>query len=83
MTGYRYDSAGIGGAWSALYLLLARKREYPSWERYRVYGLLRGVTLGTCAMNVVGGGLVYFTEKRVVERNLLKELVEKGKSLIE
>ncbi len=34
-----------------------------------------------CLMNVVGGGLVYFTEKRTQERDEIREKIQEFRSL--
>ena len=33
-------------------------------QKWGVRGVIRGATMGLCAANVVGGGLVYATGKR-------------------
>lgn len=56
---YVSDSAGITAAWSGLYLLMARRRKQPFASRWSTRGIVRGATMGTCVVNLVGGGLVY------------------------
>lgn len=58
--GYKKDAAGLTGAWSAAYLVLARRRRQSTFvSRFGARGLVRGATLGLCVVNVVGGGLGY------------------------
>ncbi|KAK4549875.1 hypothetical protein LTR36_005176 [Oleoguttula mirabilis] len=59
INGYKKDSAGLTSAWSAAYLVLARRRKQAFGSKFGVRGLVRGGTLGLCAVNAVGGGLTY------------------------
>jgi len=56
---YKDEAAGVSSAWSALYLILARRRKQPFMQKWGVRGIIRGATLGLCAANLVGGGFVY------------------------
>ena len=59
------DSAGLTSAWSAAYVVLARRRKQEFRQKFGARGLVRGATLGLCAVNVVGGGLAYaFGDRR-------------------
>ncbi|KAF1355182.1 hypothetical protein BDV97DRAFT_290262 [Delphinella strobiligena] len=64
VNGFPTDSAGINSAWSAAYLVVARRRKQAFKSKFSPRGLLRGATLGLCAANVVGGGLAYFFGKK-------------------
>lgn len=64
LNGYPADSAGITSAWSAAYLVVARRRKQAFRNKFSPRGVLRGATLGLCAVNVVGGGLAYFFGKK-------------------
>jgi hypothetical protein len=64
LNGYPADSAGITGAWSAAYFVVARRRKQAFKAKLSPRGVLRGATLGLCAANVVGGGLAYFFGKK-------------------
>ncbi|KAK3074716.1 hypothetical protein LTR53_002591 [Teratosphaeriaceae sp. CCFEE 6253] len=67
VNGYKTDSAGLTAAWSAVYFLLARRRKQAFGSKFGARGLVRGGTLGLCAVNVVSGGLAYaFGEKAAV-----------------
>ena len=59
VNGYKSDAAGLTSAWSAAYLVLARRRKQAWGSKFGARGLVRGATLGLCAFNVVSGGLVY------------------------
>lgn len=66
--GFKRDSAGVTGAWSAAYLVLARRRKQEFRKKFGARGLARGATVGLCLANVVGGGIAYaFGEKREVK----------------
>ena len=64
LNGFPSDAAGVASAWSAAYLVVARRRKQALKAKFSPRGLLRGATLGLCAVNVVGGGLAYFFGKR-------------------
>ncbi|KAK5138270.1 hypothetical protein LTR08_003331 [Meristemomyces frigidus] len=59
LNGYKSDSAGLTSAWSAAYLVLARRRKQVFSSKFGARGLVRGATLGLCAVNMVAGGLGY------------------------
>jgi hypothetical protein len=59
LNGYKKDGAGLVGAQSGLYMLLAARRRHKIRDKFSPRGLLRGVTLGLCAFNVVSCGLAY------------------------
>ncbi|MCJ1258891.1 hypothetical protein MMC24_006725 [Lignoscripta atroalba] len=56
---YKTDAAGTSAAWSALYLVLARRRRQPLAQKWGTRGIVRGATLGLCVANLASGGLVY------------------------
>lgn len=63
--GFKTDSAGLTSAWSAAYLVLARRRKQAFGSKFGARGLVRGATVGLCLANVAGGGLAYaFGRKR-------------------
>ena len=64
LQGHQKDAAGTSAAWSGLYLLLARRRGYPLTQRFGARGLIRGATMGLCAVNLVAGSMVYAIGKR-------------------
>ncbi|KAI9793496.1 MAG: hypothetical protein M1816_007928 [Peltula sp. TS41687] len=64
---YVVDSAGVTAAWSGLYLLMARRRKQAFASKWSVRGMVRGATMGTCVVNLLGGGLVYAFGKRTPE----------------
>lgn len=64
LTGYETDAAGFNAALSGLYVFLARKKPYPFMKIWGVRGIVRTATMGLCAVNVVGGGIVYALNKR-------------------
>ncbi|KAF2184278.1 hypothetical protein K469DRAFT_666667 [Zopfia rhizophila CBS 207.26] len=64
LSGYRTDAAGITGAWSGLYALLAARRKHKLTQKVTVRGVVRGVSLGLCAVNVAGCGLAYILGQR-------------------
>lgn len=66
VNGFKKDAAGLTSAWSAAYLVLARKRKHAFRQKLGVTGLIRGATIALCVMNVVSGGLVYAFGKREV-----------------
>ncbi|MCJ1379399.1 hypothetical protein MMC17_002500 [Xylographa soralifera] len=61
---YKIDAAGTSAAWSALYLLLARRRKQPLMQKWGTRGIVRGATMGLCVANLLGGGFVYAIGKR-------------------
>jgi len=61
---YKIDAAGTSAAWSALYLLLARRRKHPLMQKWGTRGIIRGATMGLCVANLLGGGFVYAIGKR-------------------
>jgi len=65
--GYKTDSAGIQAAWSGLYLLLAGRRRQPFTKKFGARGIVRGMTMGLCLVNMIGGGLAYTLGKREEE----------------
>ena len=67
INGYKKDSAGVTSAWSAAYMLLARRRKQAFGSKFGARGMVRGATLGLCGANVVGGGLAYVFGKRKEE----------------
>ncbi len=64
VNGYKKDAAGLSSAWSAAYLVLARRRKQGFGSKMSAPGLLRGATLAMCLVNAVSGGLVYAFSKR-------------------
>lgn len=59
LQGFKKDSAGISAAWSGLYLILAARRRQPFMKKWGARGIVRGITMGLCLVNLVAGGLVY------------------------
>lgn len=59
LQGYKIDSAGTTAALSGSYLVLAGRRRMGFINKFGARGLLRGVTMGLCLANLVGGGLAY------------------------
>jgi len=64
ISGYKIDAAGITGAWSGLYLLLASRRSQKLVQKFGARGIVRGATLGLCAINVAGCGFTYAFGRR-------------------
>nr|POE94300.1 hypothetical protein CFP56_16540 [Quercus suber] len=64
VNGYKKDSAGVTSAWSAAYMVLAMRRKQAFRAKFNTRGVVRGLTLGLCAVNAAGGGLAYFFGKR-------------------
>lgn len=70
LSDYKTDAAGISAAWSGLYALLAMRRRQGLKNKVTVRGVVRGASLGLCAVNVAGGGLAYvFGSREKEERN--------------
>ncbi|PVI07932.1 hypothetical protein DM02DRAFT_236511 [Periconia macrospinosa] len=67
LSGYKTDAAGITAAWSGLYALLAMRRSQRFKQKFGARGLVRGASLGLCAVNVAGCGLAYVFGKREKE----------------
>ncbi|PSN63976.1 hypothetical protein BS50DRAFT_558270 [Corynespora cassiicola Philippines] len=67
LSNYKTDAAGISAAWSGLYALLALRRKQPMKQKFTVRGVVRGASLGLCAVNVAGGSLAYVFGKREKE----------------
>ncbi|GAB7365209.1 hypothetical protein MBLNU230_g6295t1 [Neophaeotheca triangularis] len=72
--GFKTDSAGLTSAWSAAYFVLARRRKQAGGigAKLGARGMVRGATLGLCAVNAVGGGLAYAFGERGRGEPLLK-----------
>jgi uncharacterized PurR-regulated membrane protein YhhQ (DUF165 family) len=64
LNGFPVDSAGVTSAWSAAYLVVARRRKQAFSSKFGPRGAIRGVTLGLCAANIASGGLAYVFGKR-------------------
>lgn len=64
LQGYKVDSAGVSGAWSGLYLLLASRRRQTLAKKFSVRGVVRGASMAFCLANMIGGGLAYTFGKR-------------------
>ncbi|KAF2864063.1 hypothetical protein K470DRAFT_240088 [Piedraia hortae CBS 480.64] len=64
LQGFQKDAAGVTAAWSAAYMALASRRKLAIRQRFNVRGIVRGATMGMCAMNVVACGWVYAFGKR-------------------
>jgi len=64
LAGYKTDAAGISAAWSGLYMLLASRRKHKVLQKFGTRGIIRGATLGLCAVNVVAGGVAYAFGRR-------------------
>ncbi len=64
LQGFATDSAGLTSAWSAAYLVLARRRRQGLTNKFGARGLVRGATMGLCVVNILSGGLVYAFGKR-------------------
>ncbi|EME44744.1 hypothetical protein DOTSEDRAFT_72260 [Dothistroma septosporum NZE10] len=62
--GFKKDSAGLMSAWSMAYFVLARRRSYPLSKKFGARGLVRGASMGLCAVNAVAGGLAYWRGTR-------------------
>ncbi|KIW05393.1 uncharacterized protein PV09_03908 [Verruconis gallopava] len=67
INGFKIDAAGVSAAWSGLYMLMAMRRKQSFKSKFGVRGLVRGATLGLCAVQVVGGGLAYTFGRRKEE----------------
>ncbi|KAJ5662136.1 uncharacterized protein N7477_009752 [Penicillium maclennaniae] len=67
--GFKTDSAGIQAAWSGLYLLLAGRRRQAFAKKLGPRGIVRGMTMGLCLVNMIGGGLAYTLGKREEEED--------------
>ncbi|KAK5171646.1 hypothetical protein BJ546DRAFT_1056836 [Cryomyces antarcticus] len=59
INGYKADSAGATAAWSGLYMILAGRRRQKFGAKFGARGLVRGATIGLCAVNLVSGGVAY------------------------
>ena len=59
LNNYTKEAAGTSAAWSALYFILAGRRHQQLRQKWGLRGVLRGGTMGLCAMQAVAGGLVY------------------------
>lgn len=71
LAGLRIDAAGLGAAWSGLYVLLAARRRPAASLRGRFLsarGAVRGAAMGLGGINTVAGGYVYATGDREAER---------------
>lgn len=72
LAGLRIDAAGLGAAWSGLYVLLAARRRPAANSLRRRFlsarGAVRGAAMGLGAANALAGGYVYATGDREAER---------------
>lgn len=62
--GFKKDSAGLTSAWSMAYFVIARRRHQPWSKRFGTRGVVRGATMGLCAVNAVAGGWAYWKGTR-------------------
>jgi len=69
LQGYKIDSAGTTAALSGTYLVLAGRRRMGFMNKFGARGVIRGVTVGLCLVNLVGGGLAYGFGSRSKEDN--------------
>ncbi|KAL9619115.1 MAG: hypothetical protein Q9160_006204 [Pyrenula sp. 1 TL-2023] len=81
--GFKIDAAGLSSAWAGLYMLLASRRQQPFMQKLGVRGAFRGVTMGLCLAQVVGGGVVWAfgnrDKEKVVRLEKAKEREERVK----
>lgn len=68
LRGYKIDAAGLSAAWSGLYLVMARRRKQKLSSMWSPRGIVRGMTMGLCAVNIVGGGVAYALGRRSKEQ---------------
>lgn len=82
MAGDKHDAAALNCAYSALYLVLTRRSDYNhNWAERRTFQrVCKRMAVPLCLMNMIGGGLVFSTEERTVERDQLGDLVREMKS---
>ncbi|KAJ5790543.1 uncharacterized protein N7518_007554 [Penicillium psychrosexuale] len=69
LQGFKTDTAGISGAVSGLYLLLAARRRQPFMKKLGVRGVVRGATMGLALVNMIGGGLAYTLGRKEEEED--------------
>lgn len=69
VNGFKKDAAGLSSAWSAAYLVLARRRKTAFTQKFGTRGIVRGATIAMCLVNVVSGGLVYAFGKKEEEND--------------
>ncbi len=60
-------------AWSGLYLILASRRKQKLMQKWGARGIIRGATMGLCAVQIAAGGLVYAFGRRSSEPGLVNE----------
>ncbi|KAH0543648.1 hypothetical protein FGG08_002086 [Glutinoglossum americanum] len=72
-SGYHIDAAGISAAWSALYIIAASRRKQNFIGKFSRAGVLRGMTVGACALNVLAGGLAYAFGQRSKEDERIRK----------
>ncbi|KAH7125127.1 hypothetical protein B0J11DRAFT_298595 [Dendryphion nanum] len=70
LSDYKTDAAGITAAWSGLYGLLALRRRQGLKNKLTLRGVVRGASLGLCAVNVAGCGLAYVFGRREKEERV-------------
>lgn len=70
INGHKIDSAGLTSAWSAAYLVLARRRKQAFGSKFGTRGMIRGATMGLCLVNAVSGGVAYAFGKREDEEEV-------------
>lgn len=59
LNGYKTDAAGTSAAWSGLYMLLASRRRHKFMKRFGARGMIRGATMGLCAVQLLAGGISF------------------------
>ena len=69
VNGFKKDSAGLTCAWSAAYVVLARRRHQAFGSKFGTRGIVRGATMALCLANVVSGGIVYAFSPREKEKD--------------
>lgn len=78
VAGLKIDAAGLGGAWSGVYAVLAmrRGRTMPIRQKFTARGFVRGVAIGLGTVNAVAGCWTFYTGDREAEQ---KERERTGK----
>ncbi|KAK2606994.1 hypothetical protein N8I77_005708 [Diaporthe amygdali] len=76
VAGFKIDGAGLGAAWSGLYVLLAMRRRSPAAslrQRFTARAAVRGAAVGLGIVNAAAGGYAYAVGDREAERVERKE----------
>ncbi|KAI9676751.1 MAG: hypothetical protein M1829_002846 [Trizodia sp. TS-e1964] len=70
LDGHPRQAALQSASWSAIYLVLARRRKQAFMSKWSARGIVRGTTMGVCVANLLGGGVAYWLNTDMLCRSI-------------